>query len=600
MLRAVAALPLFTGGLAAPLAPAKSAQRFAKPVTLRRVRPTDPEWPSTADWDRLKQAVGGNLIQVRPLFAACAAEPKGAECLDALKNARNPFFLGDQPAGTQVSGWLDAWTPAASAYAVAARNASDVSAAVNFAREYNLRLVVKGGGHSYQGTSSAPDSLMVWTRAMSAVTVHDAFLGTGCRGKIPPSAAVTVEAGSMWIDAYDAVTTKAGRYVQGGGCATVGVAGLVQSGGFGSMSKGFGTAAAGLLEAEIVTADGVVRTVNACTNSDLFWALKGGGGGSWGVVTKLTLRTHELPEFFGYAGGTIKAESDAAFRQLIARFMSFYHDKLFNPNWGESVKIKPENALELSMVCQGLDNQQVADVWRPFFDWVKSSSDYNTSDLEAGSIHARAWWDAEARKKRGSDAMIGDPRPGVPVSHAWWSGDQDQVSAYLHGYESLWLPAALLRQAEQAHLASALFAASRWWEVQLHFNKGLAGAPAEAIAAAHDTATNPVVLEAFALAIIANGGPPPRPGQPFDAGVAHEHARAVDGAAAELRKIVPHPGSYVSESNYFNDTWQQAFWGNNYRKLLAVKTKYDPDGLFFVHHGVGSEAWSSDGFTRLV
>ncbi len=56
----------------------------------------------------------------------------------------------------------------------------------------------------------------------------------------------------------------------------------------------------------------------------------------------------------------------------------------------------------------------------------------------------------------------------------------------------------------------------------------------------------------------------------------------------------------LSESNYFNDTWQQAFWGNNYQKLRDVKTKYDPDGLFFVYHGVGSEAWSSDGFTRLA
>ncbi len=600
LLRTVSVLPFLAGGLQAPISSVKSAQRFARHVTLRRVRPTDPKWPSTADWDKLRQAVGGNLIQVRPLFAACAAEPKGAECLDALKNARNPFYLGDQPAGTQVSGWLDAWTPAASVYAVAARNSSDVAAAVNFARENDLRLVIKGGGHSYQGTSNAADSLLVWTRAMNAVTVHDGFVGIGCRGKRAPTPAVTVQAGSMWIDAYDAVTTKAGRYVQGGGCATVGVAGLIQSGGFGSMSKGFGTAAAGLLEAEIVTADGVVRTANACTNSDLFWALKGGGGGSWGVLTKLTLRTHELPEFFGFAGGTIKAASDVAFRELIARFIGFYHDKLFNPHWGESVKIKPENALELSMVCQGLDNQQAADVWRPFFDWVKNSSGYNSSNLDAGSVRARAWWDVEARKKRGSDAMISDPRPGASAAHAWWSGDKDQVSAYLHGYESLWLPAALLRPSEQAHLVSALFAASRRWEIQLHFNKGLAGAPAEAIAAACNTATNPVVLDAFALAIIANGGPPPWPGQPFDAGVAHQHARAVDEAASELRTIVPHPGSYVSESNYFNDTWQQAFWGSNYQKLQAVKTKYDPDGLFFVHHGVGSESWSSDGFTRLA
>jgi FAD/FMN-containing dehydrogenase len=70
------------------------------------------------------------------------------------------------------------------------------------------------------------------------------------------------------------------------------VAGLVQSGGFGSFSKNFGMAAAGLLEAEVVTADGAVHTVNACNDPDLFWGLKGGGGGSLGVVTKVTLRTH--------------------------------------------------------------------------------------------------------------------------------------------------------------------------------------------------------------------------------------------------------------------------------------------------------------------
>ena len=565
-----------------------------------RVRPSDPAWPSTAKWDNLKKDVGGNLIKVQPLFAACASDPKGVTCAEVLGNAGNPFFLGDQPAGTQVSGWLDAWSPAASMYAVVARSAADVSAAVDFARENRLRIVVKGGGHSYQGTSNAPDSLLVWTRAMNAVTVHDTFVGKGCEGRQAPTPAVTVQAGAMWIDAYDAVTTHAGRYVQGGGCATVGVAGLVQSGGFGSMSKGFGSAAAGLLEAEIVTADGVVRTVNACMNSDLFWALKGGGGGSWGVVTRLTLRTHELPEFFGYAAGTIKAKSDAAFRQLIVRFVAFYHDELFNPHWGESVKIKPENTLDLSMVCQGLGDRQTADVWQPFFDWVKSSSDYSASDLDAGSGHARAWWDVEARKKRRSDAMISDPRPGAPAYHAWWSGDKDQVSAFLHGYESLWLPAALLQQAEQERLAGVLFAASRHWEVELHFNKGLAGAPAAAATAARDTATNPEVLDAFALAIIANAGPPPLPGQPFDASVARRDAGAVDAAAAELRKIVPDPGSYVSESNYFNASWQRAFWGSNYPKLRTVKAKFDPDGLFFVHHGVGSEEWSADGFTRLA
>src|SRR6202011_1571035 len=190
-----------------------------------------------------------------------------------------------------------------------ARNRADVVAGVNFAREHSLRLVVKGTGHSYLGTSNAPDSLLIWTRAMNKITLHRAFVAQGCESRTSPVPAVTAEAGAMWIDLYHAVTTEAGRYVQGGGCTTVGVAGLVQSGGFGSFSKGFGTAASGLLEAEIVTADGRVRTVNSCSDPDLFWAIRGGGGGSWGVITRVTLKTHELPQFFGAAWGSIQAQS---------------------------------------------------------------------------------------------------------------------------------------------------------------------------------------------------------------------------------------------------------------------------------------------------
>src|SRR5450432_3266093 len=176
--------------------PLLAASRDGKASRLpSRVRPADPAWPNSASWEELKQRVGGNLIQVQPLFAACATDPKSAGCLDVVSNARNPFFLGDQPAGTQVSGWLDAWRPSASAYAVAARSAADVAAAVNFARKNNLRLVIKGGGHSYQGTSNASDSLLVWTRAMNSVTVHDAFVGKGCQGEQAPTQAVTLDAG---------------------------------------------------------------------------------------------------------------------------------------------------------------------------------------------------------------------------------------------------------------------------------------------------------------------------------------------------------------------------------------------------------------------
>jgi FAD/FMN-containing dehydrogenase len=160
-------------------------------------------------------------------------------------------------------------------YAVAARNAHDIAAAVNFKRENNLRLAVKGGGHSYQGTSNAPDSVLIWTRHMHDIEMHRAFVPQGCDRTMQPQAAVTFGAGTIGMQAYDAVTTKAGKYVQGGGCTTVCLGGPIQSGGFSSFSKHYGTAAGSLLEAEVVTADGRIRIANSCTNPDLFWALEG-------------------------------------------------------------------------------------------------------------------------------------------------------------------------------------------------------------------------------------------------------------------------------------------------------------------------------------
>jgi FAD/FMN-containing dehydrogenase len=64
--------------------------------------------------------------------------------------------------------------------------------------------------------------------------------------------------------------------------------------------------------------------------------------------------------------------------------------------------------------------------------------------------------------------------------------------------------------------------------------------------------------------------------------------------------VAPDGGSYVAESSFFESDWQKSYWGPNYPRLLAVKKKYDPAGLFFVHHGVGSEEWSADGFTRVA
>lgn len=598
-LGSAAALPI----VSAACPEASPADAGAEKTQLARVRPGDAAWPAPARWEELKKAVHGRLVELKSPLAACRSAPDSPDCAKFFKGLKNPYLIGDDPALTQTSGWLDAWTSAPGAYAVAAAETADVVAAVNFAREHNLRLVVKGGGHSYQGTSSAPDSLLVWTRAMHDIKLHASFVPEGCKGKIAPQPAVTVGSGAIWRQVYDAVTTQAGRYVQGGGCLTVGVAGLVQSGGFGSFSKNFGSAAAGLLEAEVVTADGTVRTANAATNPDLFWALKGGGGGSFGVVTKLTLRTRELPKEFGMVTGSIKAASDDAFRRLVARTVAFYRDRLFNPHWGEQIGFGPGNSLQMQMLSQGLNRKEIQETWQPFLDWLAAAPADFTFREKANitTLPARLLWNVKVLAAFHPSAIGRDDRPQAPPDNVFWASNRGEAGQFIHGYRSAWLPASLLEPGRQPALVDAIFAATRHWPLALHFNKGLAGAPEEERTAARDTATNPVVVDAFALAIIAGESDPAFPGvrghEP-NLPKARRDAAAINRSMEALLKAAPDAGSYVSESDYFERSWQRSFWGANYPRLAAVKKKYDPTGLFFVHHGVGSEEWSADGFRR--
>ena len=422
--------------IARPFATAGSEQAAGTPIAAAsRVRPRDPGWPSASEWEGLRQSVEGQLIAVQSPLDSCRADPDGDTCRALFTELKNPYFIGDSPALTQTCGWVDAWTAEPSVYAVAARKTAHVVAAVNFAREKNLRLVVKGGGHSYLGASNAADSLMIWTRAMNDITVRDAFVPKGCAASQAPLPAVTMGAGAIWMRAYGAVTTGAGRYVQGGGCGTVGVAGLVQGGGFGSYSKQFGTAGAGLLEAEIVTADGMVRIANACNEPDLFWALKGGGAGSFGVVTRLTLKTWDLPDAFGVVATTIRAKSDEAYRRLLSQFVAFYAEQLFNRHWGELAKLLPDNRLEISMNFQGLDKAQATAIWEPFLDWAATQNDLAATPAAIVAGPGRHRWDGPALEAFAPGSVLFDDRPGAPAANFFWSANLAEAGHFIHGFE---------------------------------------------------------------------------------------------------------------------------------------------------------------------
>ena len=204
-----------------------------------------PAQSRATDWTPLKRRIGDRLIDIDSPLVECARKGgAGAEALFA--QLKNPYFLSDEPSLTQSLGWVDAWTSRPSIKGVAAESAADIAAALRFARRAGIEPVVKGGGHSYFGNSNRAGSLLIWTHRLREISLHPAFRGSGWPVHAAAVPAVSIGSGCRWGEVYRTVADL-GRYVQGGGCLTVGVGGFVQGVGFGSLSKQFGTGAGNLL-----------------------------------------------------------------------------------------------------------------------------------------------------------------------------------------------------------------------------------------------------------------------------------------------------------------------------------------------------------------
>jgi FAD/FMN-containing dehydrogenase len=369
--------------------------------------------------------------------------------------------------------------------------------------------------------------------------------------------------------------------------------GFTQGGGFGSFSKRYGTGAAGVLEIEVVTADGLVVIANSAQNQDLFWALRGGGGGTFGIVTRMTLRSHPIPQRVGAVLGKITAKTDADFKELVVRLLRFYETTLNNEHWGEKFTIRGDNSISFDMTSLDLTADQARAMWKPFVDWVASRPDAFSQSLAFPVIPFKYLWDAAWWGQNLPSNIVRDPRPGQPAAQFWWAGNQREVSAYIRTYQSRWLPISMLSETAAPALADVLIAAAKHWGLTLQFNKGLSGMPPEAVARERETSVNPVVLDAACLIIVAADETGVYPGVPgHEPNVAQGKAAAakIREAMRLIREATPGSGAYVNETDYFEPDWQRSFWGVNYPRLLAIKKRVDPENIFRVHHGVGSDA----------
>lgn len=550
-------------------------------------------WPAANAWAQLRSQVGGRLIRPRQPWANLKPGRIPRRLL-------NPWYLEEQPGATQSTGMYKAWNSTASEYAVAAQQPSDITAAIDFARENKVRLVVKGTGHDYYGRSCGPrDSLLIWTHNMRKITVHDSFTPVGAPRGTKPVTAVTTTAGNRWLEAYTAAS-KAGLYIQGGGCTSVGACGgFALGGGFGSFSKRFGSGAAGVIELKVALADGSIITTNEYEHPDLFWALRGGGGGTFGVVTNMTLLAHPEPSISGWISGPIKAKSDGAFRELIQRYVTFAGDVLSTPVWGEGVILNPDygmasafdtglNVMQVGTTFLDIPTSQAEAAWEPFLAPLRARPD----DFEVNVTFKSQ--DFANRWKPTPQEAIFDDRPKAPKGYFWWSGNASEVAAYWGAYDGLGVPFSMTRGDNARTLAQGLFDASRTSLILWQTNKALYGEHPEARRRDETTSINPAVFDNVAFITIGAWKQGKYPGVKGHEPVPAESQAQFDGvmgASAAIRAVTKGGGSYSNEGNYFEKDWQQEFWGSNYPRLLKVKKKYDPTNLFRVHKGVGSEGY---------
>ncbi|KAF1987061.1 FAD-binding domain-containing protein [Aulographum hederae CBS 113979] len=261
--------------------------------------PGDHDWPSHAEWTRLNATVGGRLTAGVPLGQVCQTPDYDTDACDQVQeqwtqvpiyfqnpvnvmspyrqnNSCNPFSL---PNSTCILGNI-------ASYAINITGAADAIAGVKFAMKKNIRLSVKNTGHDYIGLSAGRSSLGLWTHNLKSISFFN------YSSSVYTGPAVRLGAGVQAIELYGSATEKNLR-VTAGYCPTGGVVGgYVQTAGRGPLEGQYGLAADNTLEFEVVTTKGEHLVANPEQNSNLFWALNGGGGGTYAIVISQTTRAH--------------------------------------------------------------------------------------------------------------------------------------------------------------------------------------------------------------------------------------------------------------------------------------------------------------------
>ena len=538
-------------------------------------------WPSWQEWQQFNQTIDGHLHKTIPMGAPCYANSTYydvAACEVVESSYNDSISRGSYYGQTYWLNWEACGTSGCSLfetdpeetlystcslgrlapYYVDVRNASHISTALQFAQVHNIRISVKNTGHDYFGRAAVPDSLAIWTHNLNNFDFYENFTAFNC-----PSAngqnVGEMGAGVVAGDAYRFFDLHS-MDVTGGYEQSVGVAGgFGQGGGVGDFTTTYGLMVDNAVEFEVVTADGQARVINECNDAELFWAMRGGGGGTYAVLTKFRVQLHPFLPIHTYNFVANFTGDNTTQSQTLREVLTAHANNQIE--WSAqlvtgSVDYYPERVSFGAVLPYADDGSKLKSATAAFFQFVNNRTDMivvensyasyaNYTDyLSVSAADARATEPAGIAQLLASRLM---PRDLFTTPETIDS----LVEAVVYGIEKARTLLALTatqvvfetpvnnpdsKQTTSAHRAwrSAL------WHV-IHV-----GEWAELLA--------PNTLESATAGFLEMLDP--------------------------LKELSPGGGAYLNEAHYGEPDWQETFFGTNYNRLLEIKERYDPSHIF--------------------
>jgi hypothetical protein len=433
-----------------------------------------------------------------------------------------------------------------------------VQATVNFAATNNLRLVIKSTGHDYFGRSGAFGSLLLWLHYMKNMTLIEQYSSCGLANV---SNAARIGAGVQWSEAYRWLN-EFNLTAVGGAAGTVSaIGGYLQGGGHSPLSRLKGLAADQVLEYDVITANGERQTVSPCQNGDLFWALSGGGGGSYAIVLSAVLRTFPTPYIVAVTYG-INVPNDARYSRFIGSFIRWL-PTLADAGWSGYFNIAD---MRLSGVFH-IPNGDLAAINATLIQFAANNSDLDFSDTNLFVVPSFYYYFAvvlEPNNPTGYNVLLSSRL--IPESIVR-NGPDKVAEVFVQAKGQTSTGSSLL-----GHLVAG-------GQVSNTSNS--------------NNSVNPGWRTALLHMVYAQGwlDTTSKADQKY---LAQEVTRR--GQILNTLAIGSLSSCYLNEADPNEMNWQQKFFGTMaiYNKLKSIKQNVDPDRLFVCKNCVGSDDWTPD------